>query len=275
MIKKILVGLGGTPFSDVAISRSIELAKIHNAHITGVSVLDLKKIRNVGPVPLGAGYYAEKLKEKRFTFSKETIENAIQCFKDRCHKSEVSYSLQYEKSNAFDILIKESKHHDIIILGRRSVLEYTINDDPKDTILSILREGGYPIIANAEHYGKINKVLIAYSGSVDSAKSLKRFFQLNIYQECKFKIVFFGEKNEDALAMMSDAANFCNSYGIEVESEIIDKNPVTGIIECAKSWDADMLVMGKSSRNVILRKIFGDTLIDIFKKTNIPIFLSQ
>ena len=33
MMKRILVGLGGTPFTTVAIRRSVELANLHNAQL--------------------------------------------------------------------------------------------------------------------------------------------------------------------------------------------------------------------------------------------------
>ena len=67
MIKRILLGLGGTPFTDVAIERAVELAKVHDALITGVTVVDIKQLTQVGPVPLGGGAYAAKLREKRLT----------------------------------------------------------------------------------------------------------------------------------------------------------------------------------------------------------------
>jgi nucleotide-binding universal stress UspA family protein len=44
MIKRILVGIGGTPFTDVAIQRAIELANIHGSALTGVTVVDLKQL---------------------------------------------------------------------------------------------------------------------------------------------------------------------------------------------------------------------------------------
>ena len=35
MIKRILVGLAGTPYTDTAIRRAVELAKVHEAELTG------------------------------------------------------------------------------------------------------------------------------------------------------------------------------------------------------------------------------------------------
>jgi nucleotide-binding universal stress UspA family protein len=62
MIKRILLGLGGTPFTNVAIERAIELANEHGAVITGVTVVDTKRLKQIGPVPPGGSAYAEKLR---------------------------------------------------------------------------------------------------------------------------------------------------------------------------------------------------------------------
>ena len=40
MIKRILVALSGTPCTPSAIAHSIDLAKQHNAELTGVTVID-------------------------------------------------------------------------------------------------------------------------------------------------------------------------------------------------------------------------------------------
>jgi nucleotide-binding universal stress UspA family protein len=69
MIKRILLGLGGTPFTDVAIERAVELAKAHGALITGVTVVDTKQLAQVGPVPPGGGTYAAKLRDKRIAIT--------------------------------------------------------------------------------------------------------------------------------------------------------------------------------------------------------------
>ena len=42
MIKKILLGLGGTPYTTVAIQRAMQLAKDYNAEITGVTATNIK-----------------------------------------------------------------------------------------------------------------------------------------------------------------------------------------------------------------------------------------
>ncbi len=77
MIKRILVGIGGTEFTDVAIQRALEIAEIHDAVVTGVTVVDDKRLQKIGPVPLGGAAYAEKLRKKRTEITQERIEKAV------------------------------------------------------------------------------------------------------------------------------------------------------------------------------------------------------
>ena len=102
IIRRILLGLGGTPFTDVAIERAVELAKAHGALITGVTVMDVKHLKQVGPVPLGGGAYASKLRDKRLTITEERIEEAIEKFKEKCAESDVLTKIERETGDLFE-----------------------------------------------------------------------------------------------------------------------------------------------------------------------------
>ncbi|MHC4428899.1 MAG: universal stress protein, partial [Planctomycetota bacterium] len=84
MIKRILVALSGTPFTASAIRHAIELARRHNAEITGVTDVDLAKLANVGPIPLGAGAAAHDLIEHRLHLTEQHIDEAIATFETAC-----------------------------------------------------------------------------------------------------------------------------------------------------------------------------------------------
>jgi hypothetical protein len=38
MIKRVLFGIGGTPFTNVAIQRAVELCRLHEAQLTAVTI---------------------------------------------------------------------------------------------------------------------------------------------------------------------------------------------------------------------------------------------
>ena len=44
MIKNVLLGIGGTPFTSMAIRGAVELCHIHDAHLTAVTVVDERRL---------------------------------------------------------------------------------------------------------------------------------------------------------------------------------------------------------------------------------------
>jgi len=75
-----------------------------------------------------------------------------------------------------------------MIFGLRSIFEYDISfEEPKDTLARLISAGVRPIVAVSDKFRPIQKVLIAYSGSMESAKTMKRFVQLRLWPDAKIE----------------------------------------------------------------------------------------
>ncbi|MDA1180420.1 MAG: universal stress protein [Planctomycetota bacterium] len=74
MIRRILVGIGETDYTASAIRQAVELALVHDAELTAVSVLDENRLTRLGPVPIGAGSFAQDLAATRMAKAKEQSE---------------------------------------------------------------------------------------------------------------------------------------------------------------------------------------------------------
>ena len=81
MIKRVLLGIGGTPFTKVAIRRAIELCSLHEAQLTAVTVVDVRRLRRVGALPMGAASAAVELREHRISTTRDLIEQAVESLK--------------------------------------------------------------------------------------------------------------------------------------------------------------------------------------------------
>ena len=69
MIRRILVGVAGTPATEAKIAYTVELAARHDASISAMSVVDVVRLAKVGPVPLGGAHCAKA----RITRSRDGI----------------------------------------------------------------------------------------------------------------------------------------------------------------------------------------------------------
>jgi len=277
MIKRILLGLGGTTYTPVAIQRAVCLAKRFEAEITGVTVVNIKHLARVGPVPVGAEHAADKLRKHRIAITSKQIEEAIGNFKTACDAAGIKYRIkQEERADPFDLMIALARYHDLMIFGLRSIFEYGISgEEPKYTLARLISAGVRPIIAVSEEFRPIQKVMIAYSGSMESAKTMKRFIQLHPCPDVKLKIATFQSSEDKARQLLHDASEYCRAHGFTVETESNPGVPKDLLLPMATLWQADMIVLGNSARSLLVKRLLGETALHIIRNADRPLFLCQ
>jgi len=277
MIKRILLGLGGTPYTTVAIQRAVELAKRFEAEITGVTVVDIEGLSNVGLVPAGALHAAREMAKQRVRVTKEKIGEAISELESACAAAGIKFHIkQGERGDPFDFMISLARYHDLMIFGLRSIFEYDISfEDPKDTLARLISAGVRPIIAVSETFRPIQKVMIAYSGSMASAKTMKRFVQMHLWPDVKVKIVTFQSAEDKAHKLLYDASEYCRAHGFHVDAESNPGTPKDFLLPMATLWQADMIVLGNSARNLLVKQVLGENALHIIRNADRPLFLCQ
>ncbi|MBI5664728.1 MAG: universal stress protein [Nitrospirae bacterium] len=278
MIKRILLGLGGTPYTSVAIQRAVGLAKRFEAEITGVTVLGLDRLTKMHIAQdetIPAAIHRVFLTRKR-------VEEAISAFESACAAEGIKCQVkQEEKESSFDLMISLARYHDLMIFGLRSIFEYNVSvvdltiEEPRDTLARLISAGVRPIIAVSDKFRPVQKVLIAYSGSMESAKTMKRFVQLRLWPDAKLKIVTFQRSEEKARQLLYDASEYCRAHGFHVESESNPGAPKDFLLPMATLWQADMIVMGNSAHNLLVKRLIGETALHIIRNADRPLFLCQ
>ena len=280
MMKRILAGLGGTPICQSTIQYGVELANRHNADLTGVTVVDVHRLAKVGPVPLGGGHWANELRKHRIRITKERIEEAIHNFETACRDKDIRHQIKREeRKEPFDLMLSEARYHDLMIFGLRSIFDYGVVDESHDNasnlLIKLIAGGVRPILAVSETYRPIRKVLISYSGSMESAKTMKQFIRMQMWPDIELRIVTFEHSADKAHRLLTNASAYCQAHGFTPEVTHIPKPPKDQLLPVADDWGADLIVMGNSAKNILLRRIFGETALHVIQHADRPLFLSQ
>ena len=276
MIKRILVGLGGTPFTTAATQWATELGDLHQAQLTGVTVVDTDNLAKIGPVPAGGGAYAQRMRDQKQQVTREGIEQAIAAFKKHCSSQQVvCRRIQYEQRDPFAALISEARYNDLTIFGLRSIFDYGFTSDPDKAIVKLVTQGVRPILAVADAYRPIKKALIGYSGSMESAKAIRHFLHLKPWPGMKLHIVHFKHGDEKDPFLTRDAADFCQAHGFEVQTDVMEGRARSELLPFAHRIGADLIVMGNSVHKTLMRSLMGDTVLETIKSADLPLFLSQ
>jgi len=275
MIKRILVGLGSLEYTHAATTKAIELAAPRGAQLTGVTLFDVDRLGETGPIPIGAGQLAKELKTSRLEDAAEIIRAAEAEFIAMCEQANLKYSVQRETGDPMTTLISMTRYHDLVICGLQCLFEHGVVDEPPDELALLVQEGVRPMLAVTDQDRPVHRVLIAYSGSMESAKTMKQFIQLKLWTDAALRIVTFHENQNVGEARLAKAAEYCQSHGFEPETECVAKPPLHNLLPYADAWKADLIVLGNSSKSMLLRRILGETALQVLRNADRPLFLAQ
>lgn len=276
MMKRILVGLAGTTYTPVAIERAVALAKAHDAEVTGVTILSADRVRNLGGAVPPPWEDAERSGDRRMAITQACTAQSIRDFEAACLTANVKHRVVEESGEAFTMLVDLARYHDLMVFGLRSIFQYDFGvGDPESLLIRLVGAGVRPLIAVSEKDRRIARVLIAYNGSMESAKAMKRFVQLRLWPAAELKIVTFHPSVSQAHELLQSAAEYCRAHGFRVCHQSNPGDPKVLLLAAASLWQADLIVMGNSARSVFLRNVLGDTLLETLRNTQIPLFLAQ
>jgi nucleotide-binding universal stress UspA family protein len=274
VIKRILVGLGGTPYTPVAIERAVALARHHGAFLTAITFRAQGWQAEAARVPGAPATSGDAMRRGQVTG--EIIEKAIAAFESACSGAEIPHAVKLETGKPLDLFVSAARYHDLMVLGLRSIFEYDVSAmRPKDELARLVSAGVRPIIAVSQQFRPIQRVLIAYSGSMESAKAMKQFIQLRLWSQVELKIVTFHRSEDRARELLHEASDYCRAHDFHVATEWNPGVPKETLLPLATYWRADMIVMGNSARGLLLRKTLGETSLHLIRSADRPLFLSQ
>jgi nucleotide-binding universal stress UspA family protein len=213
--------------------------------------------------------------DNRVEVTRSQIEGSIALLHERCAQSSVDLSIEVETGDPFDLMIAHARYHDLTIFGLRSMFEYRLANAPEKDLLKLLSKGVRPIIAVSDKFRKINKVLIAYSGSMESANAMRHFVRLNLWPDAHLDIVHIGNDQKTDSSLIDDAAAYCTDHGYTAAGHWRSGKAAEQLLAAARQIDADMIVMGRNMRSMLVNRILGDTVLDTLAHSNRPLFLSQ
>ncbi len=270
---KILLGLDGSPYAEAAIEYACQLARAHNAAITGVAIIDLPGIKSSsGPVPIGGTHYDVQLEDQQLKEAEEQAKAILNDFARVCEARQVNAVLHADTGRPFSEIIEESKFHDFIVMGKRTFFEYTANET-YGTLERVLKNSLAPVLAVPDAVREIEKVLVAYDNSVPASKAVHMFLLLGIWNACDITLLTVNNDAEAGQALLGNLAEFFESYGIKPNLVTQSGHPDTVVKSYIAENDIDMLVMGSYGRKSVREFFVGSVTQHLIQETTIPLFL--
>jgi nucleotide-binding universal stress UspA family protein len=278
MIKRILVVLSGTPYTRAAIQHAIDMAQRHNARVTGAAILDREAAARSGPVPIGGASFRAEQVQRELKTVQERIDAAVAEFEEEAESADVEHRVLRDEGDPIQTLCDAWRYEDLTLVGLRGLFDYGVFAEPKDALIRLITSGLRPILAVSNEYRPVRRVLVAYSGSLESAKTMKRFVQMRLWPEATLRLLHYREADtptHEYESLLAQAAEYCMDWGDKLETDSVVGTPKDRLLEDAAAQEADLIVMGDSAKSLFTRHVFGDTALPIIRTADRPLFLSH
>jgi nucleotide-binding universal stress UspA family protein len=224
---------------------------------------------------VGAAQAARELRHHRMEVSRERLRETLDTFNEQCGAAAVRYRVQHETSEPFTLMADLARYHDVMIFGLRSVFDCGLGVDAQDVLVRLVRGGVRPILAVSREYRDVRRALLAYSGSAESAKAVKRFVQSRLWPDVRLRLLTCARSEGDAEPLLTDMASYCRAHGSDPEMEYRQSPARSGILAAAAEWDADLIVLGSGARHLWLHRILGGTAGHVIQHADRPLYLSH
>lgn len=282
MIKRILVPLDPSVYTENAFKVAISLAKIYSAEITGLVVLDIPGIESAtGPLPPGVGFFAKELEHAKIDRAKVHIRNLLSKYKAICENEGVTFKESNAQGSPSKRISEFSSYFDIVITGLRNQYNFETSDDVENTLDKILDNTPTPIIAIPDTMskfwdtGETFKVAIAYNGCLSSARALQRFAQMELPKKVEVTLIISISDLEKGNAMLDEAEEFLKMHKINnIKKRVSNKNKIE-LFHSQFLSEMDIVVLGGHSKMGLFDFLTGSLARHLINENKTLVFVCQ
>lgn len=281
MIKRILLSVSQNPEQAAEITIAIDLATRHDAEITGFTAVDPEIISLEVPKPLlFTQSYANQV-DDLVKQSQDSADKALETIGKICAEQNVTFIPAAASSSECETMTEACRFQDLCILPTQLWEPGVEGLLSSDAILHLVTAGLRPLIAvpNAASITPPSKALVALSGSLESAKALKQFTQLQLYSKIPVHLVTIGDPKSDETAqeLIDQATTYLKAHGNPVTSACLQDTDdrVAALLSEAEKEGAGIFVIGSSYKKLVAMKRFGKHALGLIEQSKLPIFISH
>lgn len=282
MTKRILVVLDPGHDTEIATRYAIELAKEHDAEITGLALVDRKRISEATQGGgIGSMYYAEKLKVKLTDEVRSEAQKLLKQFAERVDTAGAKHSEDHiAEAEVIKAITEDMKTHDLLVAGHESHFYYADPERRTHALAGIVEQSAAATLVVESEYRDIGRILVAYDGGSPAARALQKYVHLNLFgTDVDVEVLHVrgaGRENElEGERLIRGVSAYLQSHGFSSvkTSSIEDGHPMDRILAHSESCGADLIVAGAYSKSGLKKMFFGSTAEGLIENSPVPLFL--
>ncbi|MCU0229221.1 MAG: hypothetical protein MUF01_16450, partial [Bryobacterales bacterium] len=172
------------------------------------------------------------------------------------------------------VLASASRYHDLLLFGLGQCYHPRVVPDFMKAVSRLITQGACPLLVVPRELRDVRRIFLAYSGTVASARSFRRFVQGKLFEQASIHLVCLGESLDAAEVTLNHAKAYLQAHGRTVNLTAL-RGKESVLVEHALSSDTDLIIAGSNHRNMLGIETSSQTLRGFLSQDRIPVFISH
>ncbi|MBO1055300.1 MAG: universal stress protein [Dolichospermum sp. JUN01] len=285
-MKNILLCTDGSAFAENVYKYGAWFANQFHARINVLFVTDIRSQQVVstgnfsGSLGLGASeellnelvnleHEKAKLNNKR---ARLILQNAAETLKSEGLED---FTVTNKTGFLVDCFQEFEENSDLIVLGKRGEAADFASAHLGANVERIVRSTKKPCLVTSREYRPIERVLVAYDGSLTGKKTLEFLVNSPCFHNLEIHLlkVTKNETYSRAENRVNEAREILESAGVQIISSIREGESEEVINKYISEQNISLLLMGAYGHNRIRHLVIGSTTAQLLRSSNIPVLL--
>ena len=273
-MRSILVGLDDSEYSAAAVRLGIDWARKYDMLLVGLGIVDSSSLSEPEAVPLGATAFKVERDIQALETARRTVEQILERFSLQCTCERIASKQLENEGDPVDQIVQEAQRVDLVLLGQRTNFDLEGAALANEALPAVLKRCPRPIVAVPNSPVTGHSILVAYDGSVQSARALQIFQSLGLAKDKTVHVLTVAADKVQAAKIADRAAEYLRSHEIHaVVHAVADRQPATVILNHIKSLDAGLLVLGAYGQPTLKEFFFGSVTRTLLSQSPVPTLL--
>jgi nucleotide-binding universal stress UspA family protein len=277
MLRSILVGLDGSPYSRSAVELALRWVQERDILVAGIGVIDEPGIRAGTPVPLGGDFLKDKVETQKLHEAELHVRQALAQFAVRSQHAGTSFKELESTGQPAEQIALAAQRFDLVLLGRQTFFSAADWESSDGTLEAVLKAVSRPVVAVPETSPESAQgVLVAFDGSIHAARTLQLYALLQPLGPAPIHLVSVAPSHDQASRRAERAADYLHNRDLTVQVHT-ETSAADGEVLLAKIQQLRpaLVVMGCFGRSAMRSFFFGSVTRTLLDKSPAPLFLAH
>jgi nucleotide-binding universal stress UspA family protein len=281
MIKRILVALDPGVDTQVATRYGIDLARSHDAEVTGLTVVDLKSIgKQAQGGGIGSLYFAEQVEARLTAEARTKAEELKAAFSASTRAAGVYAGVLMLEGAPVDEIAGVVNAYDLLVVGKHPHFFYSHPEELTRTLVEVARRTIGPLLVVGDVYRPVERVLVAYDGSLHAGRALHSYAHLQPFGRALPTTVLHvyedAQDEPDSVVLVQQALVYLRAHGLEAHpASVQGEHPETQILDYVRQHQVDLLVMGAHGVSRIEQLLTGSMTQALLEQSPTLLFMDH